>query len=104
MDTLLLILIVSVFTGVICLSLGLLITVKRKYDLINGVDLSTLKEPGKFGQFVGNSISLTGLMIMILGVLVYAQLIGIYVYLVGVIVASVFPLPAFFVAKSKYTD
>lgn len=103
MNILLLILVVSVFTALICLSLGSLIAVKKKFELINGVDFSTLKEPEKFGKFVGHSISVSGILMALLGFLAYAQIIGITAFLILIVIVSVIPLPAFYLAKSKYS-
>ncbi|MFT2090689.1 hypothetical protein [Paraglaciecola sp. 2405UD69-4] len=102
MDIPFLILIVSALSGIICISLGFLITVKKKYELINGVDFTALKEPEKFATFVGHSILLTGVLMMLLGFLVFQEFMGIYVFLMLIVVFSIIPLPAFFFAKSKY--
>lgn len=103
MDILLFILVISVLSGIALIILGLLITIKKKYNLINGVDFSSLTEPEKFGDFVGNSITLSGLLMVVFGYIVYQQIMGLIAYLVLTMMASIIPLPAFYFAKSKYS-
>ncbi|MGS2719414.1 hypothetical protein [Paraglaciecola aestuariivivens] len=104
MNELQIVFIATVFTGALPLLIfGLIISVKNKLHWINGVDHSKLKDPNGFCQFIGNSISITGLLILLCAIFLYLQIIG-YLVFVGLLVfISFLPLPCFYIAKSKFS-
>ena len=103
MDILLFIFLVSAFSGAVFLILGYLVAVKQHTNLINGVDFSRLADVEKFAQFLGHSISLIGILMAGVGLLLYLQIVGLVFYLIAVVILSIFPLPALFFAKRKYS-
>jgi hypothetical protein len=104
MSNLHIVFIATIFTGALpALFIGLVITLKNKRHWINGVDQSKLKDPEKFGKFVGNSISVTGLLIFFIAILLYLKLIGYLVFALLLCVVSFLPLPCLFIAKNKFS-
>ncbi|MEW9798598.1 hypothetical protein [Alteromonas sp. CYL-A6] len=104
MNVLFFLLIISVLSGLVLVVLGYLIAVKKQHSLINGVDFSSLSNPDGFGGVVGNSILISGALMMLMGVVVYLQVVGLVTYLLLMMMVSFMPLPAFFYAKAKFAE
>ncbi|MBE1300649.1 MAG: hypothetical protein GJ680_12195 [Alteromonadaceae bacterium] len=97
-------LLITIFVGALPLIIiGYLISVKGKRHWINGVDQSKLADPEGFGRYVGNSIIATGCAIFLVAFLTYLQIINIIAFAATIFVVSFLPLPALYIAKSRYS-
>lgn len=102
---------ISVFLGVLTavsglalVILGYLISVKQRLNLINGVDFSKLTDAVSFAKYLGNSIAITGILMLILGLAVYFKWVGLVGYSLIIMAICIIPLPAFMIAKNKYMN
>ena len=83
--------------------LGYLVAFRQKRHWINGVDQSKLSNPDAFGKFVGNSITVTGMLIILITIFLYLKVIGMLIFAVSLVVVSFLPLPSLYYAKRKYS-
>lgn len=104
MDAGFFIFIISAISGVTYIFLGFLLSYKQKIDIINGVDFSKLKDIKGFCKYFGNSLSLSGAMLILLGLMVYAQNMNLILFLVLFIVFCALPILYFFQAKQKFSQ
>ena len=95
--------VVTAVSGLVLVMLGYLISVKQRLNLINGVDFSRLTDAVSFAKYLGNSIVITGVLMLFLGLAFYFRVVGIVGYSLIVMAICIIPLPAFVVAKNKYT-
>ncbi len=65
--------------------------------------MSALSEPEKSGDFIGNSVIISGPLMALSGTLLYIRLIDITIFVLFMIASGFIPLPAFFYAKSKFS-
>ena len=93
----------SVFGALPLIVIGLLISLKNKRHWINGVDQDALSDPEGFGKYVGNSITITGILIFLAGLLLYQGVFGYLAFVVALTFVGIIPLPALYIAKSKYS-
>jgi hypothetical protein len=104
MNELQIVFLATTFAGALpLLIIGFLVSVKNKRHWINGVDQSKLKDLEGFGKFIGNSISVTGILIFLVAIFLYLELIGYLVFSILLVVISILPLPCLYVAKNKFS-
>lgn len=104
MNELQIVFLATTFTGALPLiTIGLIIALKNKRHWINGVDQTKLTDPEGFGKFVGNSISITGVLVFLIALLLYLQLIGVLVFASLLVIVSILPLPCLYIAKNKFS-
>jgi hypothetical protein len=94
---------ISIFGALPLVVIGLLITFKQKRNWINGVDQNLLSDPEGFGKYVGNSITLTGLLMFVSSLCLYLNILGYLGFVVSLTFIGIIPLPALYIAKSKYS-
>lgn len=99
----LILLLVSVFGALPLIVMGLLISLKNKRHWINGVDQDALSDPEAFGRYVGNSITLTGVLFLLIAFLLHQGVFGYLAFVVALMFISMIPLPALYIAKNKYS-
>ena len=102
-ESLLIALLVCITGALPLILVGYQISVNNKLHWINGVDLTKLSNPKGFGHYVGNSITITGMVFIILSVLLYLEFLSLISFVLILVVVSFLPLPCFFIAKQKYT-
>lgn len=94
---------ISIFGALPLVVIGLLISFKRKRNWINGVDQDKLSDPESFGKYVGNSITLTGVLMFLVSMCLYLNVLGYLGFVVSLTFIGIIPLPALYIAKSKYS-
>lgn len=104
MDVFLFLGVVTGISGLVLLIMGYLISIKQKINLINGVDFSNLSDVRAFAKYVGNSILLMGILMLLSGVGLYYKVLGLIGYTFFILIICAIPLPAFLLAKNKYTN
>jgi len=71
MESGVLILSISCLSGFIYLLIGFLLTFKQKANVLNGIDFSKINDLSSFCKYVGNSFLLSGVVLIMVGALVY---------------------------------
>ena len=103
MDELLLVTVSTILFGALPLIfVGYQIAFNNKNHWINGVDQSKLSNPIGFTKYVGNSITATGFLVILVCTLLYFQAINFIGFAIALTFVSMLPLPCFLFAKSKY--
>ncbi|MCC5825304.1 hypothetical protein [Alkalimonas sp.] len=95
--------VLTVASGFVLVMLGYLISVKQRLNLINGVDFSSLTDAVSFAKYLGKSFTITGILMLFLGLAVYFKWVGLVGYSLIIMAICIIPLPAFMIAKNKYT-
>ncbi|MCF2947056.1 hypothetical protein L0668_02985 [Paraglaciecola aquimarina] len=96
-------LLTAILGGLPLIFVGYQIAINNKRHWINGADQSVMSNPEGFGKYVGYSILVTGLLILLVSSLLYAQVFGYLGFGVAIMIISLLPLPCFFKAKQKYS-
>lgn len=96
--------VISAVSGAIYLLLGFLLSYKQKIDIINGMDFSKLKDVAGFCKHFGNSLLLSGFVLIILGALVYAQNMNLLLFLGLFVVFCSLPIFQFIQGKQKFSE
>ena len=94
----------SVITGIIYCVIGYFLVIKQKQDLINGVDFSTLSDPKGFMRVLGRSFLNSGGTIFVCALVVYRELIGLLVFTLLFSIACCLPMLTFVKAKKQYSS
>lgn len=103
MDAVIFLSVLTGVSGLVLAVLGYLISFKQKINLINGIDFSSLTDVAAFAKDLGNSIAVMGILMLLLSVGVLFEVVGMAAYILMIMVICVIPLPAFLIAKAKYT-
>lgn len=103
MDVVIFLSVITGVSGLVLAILGYLISFKQKINLINGVDFSSLTDVAAFARDLGTSIAIMGVLMLLLSVGVFFEVIGMAAYILMIMVICAIPLPAFLIAKAKYT-
>ena len=103
MDISYIILVISIVSAVPLLVIGYLIAIKQKLNLINGVDFSKLSDTSAFARILGHSITLTGVLMIVISMLLYMGIINLISYGVILMVFGTLPLQGLFFAMRRYS-
>ena len=92
MEARFLILSISCLSGFVYLLIGYLLTFKQKADVLNGIDFSKITDLPAFCKYVGNSFLLSGVVLLLAGVLVYLAYINHLLFIAIFVLFSVLPI------------
>ncbi len=92
MEASFLILSISCLSGFVYLLIGYLLTFKQKADVLNGIDFSKIADLPAFCKYVGNSFLLSGVVLLLAGVLVYLAYLNLLLFIAIFVLFSVLPI------------
>ena len=92
MEASFLILSISCLSGFVYLLIGYLLTFKQKADVLNGIDFSKITDLPAFCKYVGNSFLLSGVVLLLAGVLVYLAYLNLLLFIAIFVLFSVLPI------------
>ena len=102
MDTGFLILLISCLSGFIYLTIGYLLTFNQKADVLNGIDFSKIADLPAFCKYVGNSFLLSGVVLILVGVLAYLAYLNLMLFIAIFVLFSTLPIVNVVKAMRKF--
>lgn len=94
--------IVLVTASIPCVVLGYLIAIKEKHALISGWNAKRISNAKAYGQWIGFSTMLLGLLLLFVTGMWYANFITENTLVIALITASLLPVLCAIIAKIKY--